>query len=175
MLVKMLWYVCFWNLEYIYMRFHFGRNEIFSYQCLFNFLLQTEMKLMRVLFHCSHFDKNESSFRVIKFVNTTGNKIIRKETSAHVCISSKPELLTERAVFLGPLLNRNFISLCPQWKVIKAGFLLWWNEILFRVSCTSSLNLLRLMTEDFSFMNSLITSRISQVSLSCFCHVVVTN
>ena len=121
------------------MRFHFGRNEIFSFQCLFNFLFQTEMKLMRVLFHCSHFDKNESSFRVIKFVNTTGNKIIRKETSAHVCI------------------------------------LFWWNEILFRVSCTPSLNLLRRMTEDFSFMNSLITSRISQVSLSCFCHVVVTN
>ena len=51
------------------------------------------MKPVRVLFHCGHFDKSEISFRVIKFISTTPNKIIRKETSAHAFILSKPELL----------------------------------------------------------------------------------
>ena len=40
---------------------------------------------------------------------------------------------TEWAFFLGPPTKRNFISFCPQWKVIYTEFLLWRVQNSFRV------------------------------------------
>ena len=50
------------------------------------YMIRPRMRnLLRVLFYCGHFDRNEISFRVIKYhVNTTRNETIWKETSAHV-------------------------------------------------------------------------------------------
>ena len=78
-----------WIIEGVYLRCHLGRSEIFSFRCLVNFLslftwYKPKWNSLRVLFHCGHFDKNEISFRLIKYhVNTTRNEIIWKETFAH--------------------------------------------------------------------------------------------
>ena len=64
------------------MRFHFGRNEIFSISVSVQFpvtvyMIQPAMKLIVGAIHCGHFDRNEVSFRVIKYhVNTTRNETI---------------------------------------------------------------------------------------------------
>ena len=43
---------------------------------------------------CGHFDRNEISFRMMKYhVNTTWNEIIWKEKSVHAFISSKQKWL----------------------------------------------------------------------------------
>ena len=69
------------------------------------------MKLIPGVISLQSFDKNEISFRVIKYVNTTRNEILWKETSAHSFISSKQKRLafTEWAAFLGPPPKWNFI------------------------------------------------------------------
>ena len=52
--------------EGVYMKFHFGQNEIFSFWYLVNYLqlLEPEMKFLRVSFHCGHPDRHEISFRI---------------------------------------------------------------------------------------------------------------
>ena len=74
------------------MRLHFGRNEIFSIQCLVNlitvYVKYPEMKLIAGVISLGHFDRNEISFRIINVMEAVPrNGIILKETSALANIS----------------------------------------------------------------------------------------
>ena len=99
------------------------------------YIMQPQMKLIACIISLRSFWPK--SFWVIKYhVNITKNKIIWKETSAHVLISSKQSWLhfTEWTVFLGKPPKRNFISFHPQWKSnVNIIFYLWWIGISFRV------------------------------------------
>ena len=85
----------------------------------------------QVLFHCGHFDRNEISFRVIKYVNATRNEIIWKETSAHAWTKLIGPYIMGRLYRTSP--KTKFVSFRPQWKVMWTELVLWWVEISFRV------------------------------------------
>ena len=85
----------------------------------------------QVLFHCGHFDRNEISFRLIKYVNATRNEIIWKETSAHAWTKLIGPYIMGRLYRTSP--KTKFVSFRPQWKVMWTELVLWWVEISFRV------------------------------------------
>ena len=58
------------DIEGVYMRFHFGVRSI-SYNCLHD---AARTELVTGVFHCGHFDRNEISFRVIKYLTNNTMK-----------------------------------------------------------------------------------------------------
>ena len=117
-------------LEGVYMRFHFGRNEIFSIRCLVSdqflkivYMYNPKWNSLRVLFYCGHFDRNEN------FIS--GDKILCKHypkwnhMKGNICTYvNKNEWL---------LLNGPFISDQPRNKIRKQNF--FYGELKFWVSC----------------------------------------
>ena len=101
-----------------YTRFHFERNVIFWIWCLVNLLeLFTwntkKWSLLWLLFHCSHFDRDEISFRVIKcYVNTT-----LKRNYPEGNISACKYFIKIKTVNENIRAKTNFISFRQQWKL----------------------------------------------------------
>ena len=82
-----------------------------------------------MLFHCSHFDRNEIQFRVKKYhVNNTRNEIISKKTSAHAFILSKQKYFYWMGHFsrTTPKTKFNFILLAMKSNVNRISFMEGW-------------------------------------------------
>ena len=81
------------------MRFHFKWNEIFLIRCLVNHLVKmftwniTKRNSLRVLFHCSQFDKNNFFFLSGLSFTDTDNSLVsrgREETFFYSTLSFPP-------------------------------------------------------------------------------------
>ena len=117
------------------MRFHFGRNEIFSIRCLVSdqflkivYMYNPKWNSLRVLFYCGHFDRNEN------FIS--GDKILCKHypkwnhMKGNICTCvNKNEWLLLNGPFISdqPRNKIRFISPVMKSNVNRISFMVSWN------------------------------------------------
>ena len=120
--------------EVVYMRFHVGRNEIFSFRCLVNFLItaymiQTEMKLIAGVISLKFLQK-------WNFIS--GDKISckhypkwnRMKGNICKCVNKNVWLLLNGPFILDHPRNEiHFISLAMKSNVNRISFMMGWNFV----------------------------------------------